>query len=101
MTEPDVRAAQALADVATIAILQHRDTIAAHVITEQLQLALSSRVAIEQAKGMLAARTGIGVDEAFDQLRRYARRHNQRLIDVAHAIINNGTLSANSPGPLR
>ncbi len=92
MDEPDVRAAQALADVATIAILQHRETVAANVIGEQLQQALNSRLTIEQAKGMLAARTGMGVDDAFDQLRRYARSHNRRLVDVAHALID-GTLN--------
>jgi transcriptional regulator with GAF, ATPase, and Fis domain len=95
----DLRAAQALADVATIAILQHRDTVAATVITEQLQQALNSRLTIEQAKGMLAARTGIGIDEAFDQLRRYARQHNRRLLDVAHAVID-GTLKSTSLTPL-
>ncbi len=92
MPAPDVRAAQALADVATIAILQHRDSTAAHVVSEQLQQALNSRLAIEQANGMLAARTGIGVDDAFNQLRRYARSHNRRLLDVAHAIID-GTIN--------
>ncbi len=88
MPAPDVRAAQALADVATIAILQHRDTVAANVIGEQLQHALHSRLTIEQAKGMLAERTGISIDEAFDQLRRDARNNNRRLVDVAHALIN-------------
>jgi GAF domain-containing protein len=88
MPEPDVVAAQALADVATIAILQHHATVAGHVVSEQLQHALNSRVTIEQAKGVLHARTGIDMDDAFNQLRRYARNHNRKLVDVAHDVIS-------------
>ena len=54
MRGPDVEAAQALADVATIAILQHRASLEAQVINEQLHHALNSRIVIEQAKGMVA-----------------------------------------------
>ncbi len=100
MAGADMRAAQAFADVATIAILQHRETLAANVVSEQLQQALNSRLTIEQAKGMLAARTGLGIDEAFDQLRRYARQNNRRLLDVAHSVID-GTLNSTSLSPLR
>jgi GAF domain-containing protein len=88
----DVLAAQALADIATIAILQHNATLEAQVVNQQLSTALNSRIVIEQAKGMLAERAGIGMDQAFSQLRSYARNHNQRLIDVAQSFID-GTLA--------
>lgn len=83
----DVRVVQALADVATIAILQVRGITRAETLTEQLQGALNSRVVIEQAKGAIAERVGIGVDEAFAILRSYARRRQQRLTDVCHDVL--------------
>ena len=49
---------------------------------------LDSRIVIEQAKGVLAERAGIGTDEAFQRLRRYARAHNLRLNDVARATVH-------------
>ena len=58
MSSADVEAAQALADVATIALLQHRAALEAQLLNEQLNHALNSRVVIEQAKGMLAERQG-------------------------------------------
>ncbi len=83
----DVHVVQALADVATIGLLQERAIHRAEVLTEQLQGALNSRVVIEQAKGALAQTHGVDVDIAFERLRAYARRNNRRLSDVAHAVI--------------
>lgn len=79
---------QALADVATIGILQHRSIDYAAVLTEQLQTALDSRVVIEQAKGMLAAHSGtLTPEEAFHALRGHARAHHHRLSDLARQIV--------------
>ena len=83
----DATAAQALADVATVALLQHRAMSEAQTLAEQLQDALNSRVAIEQAKGVLAAQAGLGMDEAFLQLRGYARAHQQLLTQVAEDVV--------------
>jgi len=96
----DVVAAQALADVATIAILQHRAGVAAHELTRQLQEALDSRVAVEQAKGVIAERAGVPTEEAFNRLRDYARSHNLLLADVASDVVN-GTLAVNTLGAIR
>jgi len=86
LDESDTFAAQALADVATIAILQHRVSTEAQLLNEQLNKALSSRIIIEQAKGVIAERVGIGTDEAFQRLRSYARSHNLLLSDLARDV---------------
>jgi GAF domain-containing protein len=83
----DAIAAQAMADVATVALLQQRAVTEAQTLAEQLQDALNSRVAIEQAKGVLAAQRGLGMDEAFLQLRRYARAHQRLLTEVAEDVV--------------
>lgn len=82
----DAGVAQALADVATIGILQERSIRETSIVAEQLQRALESRVVIEQAKGVLAALDGIGMDEAFTRLRSYARDHNLTLRAVAEGV---------------
>ena len=83
----DIDAAQAMADVATIAILQHRAALEAQILNEQLNYALNSRIVIEQAKGMIAERETLNMEEAFSTLRNHARNHNLRLVDVARDII--------------
>jgi len=98
----DQAGAQAFADVATIAILQHRAAFDAQALNEQLNHALNSRILIEQAKGRLAERAGIDVNEAFDWFRAYARSHNLRLVDVAQAFLDaqltSASLKSSSPG---
>ncbi len=79
-------AAQALADVATIGILQERIFTHANVVAEQLQMALDSRVLIEQAKGVIAQATGTSMEDSFAVLRRYARNHNLTLHVVSEAV---------------
>jgi len=93
MRRADVDAAQALADVATIAILQHRAAREAQVVNEQLNVALNSRILIEQAKGMVAERQALDMGQAFAALRIHARNHNLRLADVARDVIE-GRLAA-------
>jgi transcriptional regulator with GAF, ATPase, and Fis domain len=82
-----LRVGQALADVATIGLLQQRAIRRRDALTEQLQTALSSRVVIEQAKGILAERLQVSLDQAFVLLRQGARSHNRRLSDLAYAIV--------------
>jgi AmiR/NasT family two-component response regulator len=81
---------QALADVATIAILQERSIASAEILTEQLQGALNSRIIIEQAKGALSRIEGVTIDEAFKILRDRARSGRRRLVDVAGEVLEGG-----------
>ena len=91
MDEADVIVARAFADLATLSILQHQASAESQRLNEQLSAALTSRVVIEQAKGVISERTGLHLDQAFARLRSYARNHNLRLPDVAQAAID-GTL---------
>lgn len=79
---------QALADVATIGLIQERLGRQRDVVIEQLNTALDSRVLIEQAKGVLAERQGVSPAEAFTMLREQARSQNRRLTDLAHAVVD-------------
>jgi GAF domain-containing protein len=83
----DQRVAQALADVATIGILQQRAVHRSNTLAEQLQHALHSRVAIEQAKGLLAERNNVDMASAFEAMRAYARNNNLKLTEVALAVV--------------
>lgn len=85
---------QALADVATIGILNQRTLTHSDLINQQLQSALNTRVIIEQAKGVLAERGNVDMDRAFVLLRSYARKTRQRLADVARAVVENADTSA-------
>jgi GAF domain-containing protein len=95
----DLEVAQAFADVATIAILQHRAAHEAQIINEQLTQALNSRVVIEQAKGMVAERLKLDMERSFALLRHHARNNNLRLADVSNAVIS-GTIPASTLDPL-
>jgi GAF domain-containing protein len=102
MTPADIEIAQAFADVATIAILQHRAKLEARTINEQLTHALNSRVVIEQAKGMVAERLDLDMEQSFNALRNHARNHNLRLADLAESVISGSvTASALDPSPAK
>ena len=81
-----LRVGQALADVATIGLLQERSLRHQEVLAEQLQGALNSRVAIEQAKGVLAERLSLDMEQAFELLRGQARVQSRRLAELATAV---------------
>ncbi|MFH9423275.1 ANTAR domain-containing protein [Streptomyces sp. NPDC017529] len=91
ISDSDARIAQALADVATIAILQHRTIVHGNIERAQLKAALSSRIVIEQAKGILSERWSTDLDTAFDALRHHARAHQLTLTNVCKQLID-GTL---------
>ena len=87
-TDDEVRIVQALADIATIGLLQAQSIARADALTEQLQGALNSRIVIEQAKGALAQLDGITPEEAFDRLRTDARSNRRRLVDAASDVLD-------------
>jgi GAF domain-containing protein len=87
LEEEERRVARALADVATIGLMQERAVRRAEELTEQLQFALNSRIVIEQAKGAVARALDIGVDEAFIVIRGYARSHRRPLTEVARQAV--------------
>lgn len=95
LDEDAVAIAQAMADVATIGLLHERNLAEQTLLSEQLQTALNSRVLIEQAKGVLAARAGISVADAFTRMRTHARRDGVTLTAVAAALVE-GSLDASS-----
>lgn len=88
MGEADVIVAQALADMATVAIVTQRAAEDARAVNEQLQGALNSRIVIEQAKGIIAEALGIDMQAAFVRLRGHARNSNTKLGDAARALID-------------
>jgi transcriptional regulator with GAF, ATPase, and Fis domain len=92
MDESDALVARAFADLATISVLQQRAVADSQLVNEQLTHALTSRLVIEQAKGVVFERAGVDMSEAFARLRTYARNHNLRLTDVAQAAVD-GTLA--------
>ncbi|MDQ3276184.1 MAG: GAF and ANTAR domain-containing protein [Actinomycetota bacterium] len=93
LDENTIRLGQALADVATIGLLQARAVHHRETLAEQLQTALNSRIVIEQAKGVVAERRHLDMDQAFTLLRGTARASNRRLSELARAVVEgSGTL---------
>ena len=84
----DAAVAQALADVATIGILQERVIQEGHLMEEQLHRALDSRILIEQAKGVIASGLSLSMDDAFGLLRKYARDRNLTIRSVSEQVSN-------------
>jgi transcriptional regulator with GAF, ATPase, and Fis domain len=101
-TDAEMEIAQAMGEMAAIALIQERALREQGLLTEQLQVALNSRVTIEQAKGMLAEYLTVTVGDAFELLRKYARDHNRKLSDIAGDIVARkipGTALARQAGP--
>jgi GAF domain-containing protein len=87
LSDFDHRLAQALADVATIGILQQRTVSRASVLVEQLQLALNTRISVEQAKGIIAEFGGVDMGVAFEAIRSFSRTNSLKLTSVAESLV--------------
>jgi hypothetical protein len=88
LSRGDVAVGQAMADVATLGLLQARRTPEQTALSEQLQTALQDRIVVEQAKGVVAASAGTTVREAFRRLRRTAGRRGVPLTVLAAAVVD-------------
>ena len=100
-TTPDVAGillALSLADAAGAGMAVSREHRRQEAAITQLQSALTSRVVIEQAKGILAERWKVAPDEAFCHLRRHARSSQRGLPEVARSVIA-GTCDLARPDP--
>jgi transcriptional regulator with GAF, ATPase, and Fis domain len=100
LTNHELEVAALLAAVASGYVVNARELGKAVQLADQLQTALDSRVVIEQAKGVIAERAGVGVTEAFEVLRRYARSRGQKLREVAAAVVA-GELDPPAPSARR
>lgn len=94
LSDRDAALAQALADVAVIGILQERSLRDVNFVNEQLQLALDTRILVEQAKGVLAQQETLTMDDAFTALRNYSRAHGMSLRVAAQNLINRSLSTA-------
>ncbi|MFF0740350.1 ANTAR domain-containing protein [Streptomyces sp. NPDC004111] len=97
----DLSLAQALADAATIGLIQARAIREQHVVNTQLHTALQSRILIEQAKGILAVRARTTLNQAFEAMRHHARRNQLLLSHVAREVIDNHTFQPTTPPETR
>jgi transcriptional regulator with GAF, ATPase, and Fis domain len=95
ISEDSLTVIQAMADVATIGLLQQRELHRAHTVESQLQHALNSRIGIEQAKGVISEQAHVTTDAAFELMRRYSRDNNRKLAAVALEIVD-GEVTAES-----
>jgi GAF domain-containing protein len=93
MTQTESNLLRAFADAATIGILQERTVKQQSDLSIHLQGALNSRIAVEQAKGIVAERLQVDMDTAFGMIRSYARKHATLLSEVAGALVR-GSLGA-------
>jgi GAF domain-containing protein len=91
LNDADLGLAQGMADVASIALVQERAASDRQAVNDQLQQALTSRVVLEQAKGVLSHTADVDMPTAFAMLRRYARDHNLRLSVLAHDVVHRTT----------
>jgi transcriptional regulator with GAF, ATPase, and Fis domain len=99
LTDDHLAVVQGMADIATIGLLHERALRDQVVLAEQLQTALHSRIVIEQAKGVLSARAGISVADAFSRMRTHARRAGAQLTTVAEGVVG-GSLGVDDLEPV-
>jgi GAF domain-containing protein len=88
LSDHDLDVAQALAHVATVAILQNQRTVDTTVISPGLRNALLSRITVDQATGFVYERTGLSMDDSFRRLRDYAHRHRKHLTEISRQLLD-------------
>ncbi|MBC7725819.1 MAG: GAF and ANTAR domain-containing protein [Burkholderiaceae bacterium] len=98
MSDRDAAVGLALAQIATISIMQYQTIARSGTVATQLKGALFSRVLIEQAKGVVAQQCAVSIDEAFELLRRHSRQTRTGLRAVADRVVNDGLHISGQPG---
>ncbi len=86
LNEADLLVGQTLTHIACVAILQEHPPTPSTVMP-QLRTALTNRVIVEQAKGLLRQMLDVSLEEAFNLLRTYARANGEHLTDVARRLM--------------
>jgi GAF domain/ANTAR domain len=86
LTEADLLVGQTLTHVACVAILQEHPPTPS-TLMPPLRSALTSRVIVEQAKGLLHQMLDVSLETSFDLMRTYARANGEHLTDVAHRLM--------------
>jgi GAF domain-containing protein len=87
-TEAEREAIVAFTDLVALLILNAMEATERGRLAAELQVALDSRVVIEQAKGVLVGRHGLTTRQAFERLRRQARDQRRPLPEVARAVVS-------------
>lgn len=88
LDDSDLDRAQALAHVACVAIVNEKSAADRTTVNTELQHALTSRIVLEQANGVIAHSGDMDIDDAFTVLRRYARGNGRKLGAVAADVVN-------------
>jgi GAF domain-containing protein len=86
-SDRDASLAEAMAQMVTTSLTHHRISDGQASVVEQLRKTLDGRVVVEQAKGVLAYRHTVAVDDAFLILRRHARATGAGLLEVAENVV--------------
>jgi GAF domain-containing protein len=86
--EAEREAIVAFTELVALLVLNAMQAAERGKLAGELQVALDSRVVIEQAKGVLVGRHGITTRQAFERLRRQARDQRRPLSEVARAVVS-------------
>jgi GAF domain-containing protein len=87
-TQAEREAIVAFTELVAMLVLNAMEASERGRLAAELQVALDSRVVIEQAKGVLVGRHGLTTREAFERLRRQARDQRRPLAAVARAVVS-------------
>ncbi|MDH6281366.1 GAF and ANTAR domain-containing protein [Prescottella agglutinans] len=85
--EGEIAMVGCLAEMASVYLSQKSAVNHFQRLSGQLEQALTTRIVVEQAKGIISNANGIGVDAAYQLIRRHARSHNASVHTVAEAIV--------------
>jgi len=88
VSQADLDAAQALADVAAVGLVQQRLARETGLLAEQLESALQSRATIEQTKGVLAVKAHVSISQAFGILEAEARASSRSVVSLAQDVVD-------------